>query len=52
MTEIEHLWCPCFLFDSSEDDAGICECGHMLDEHESAPGGHPGACTIELEDHR
>lgn len=39
--------CPCFLFESSEDDATVCECGHAMDEHEPAPGGHPGECTVE-----
>lgn len=38
--------CPCFLFDPSEDDPLVCECGHALDEHEPAPGGHGGECTV------
>lgn len=41
--------CPCFLFEASEDDPDVCECSHAMDEHEPAPGGHPGECTVEEE---
>lgn len=38
--------CDCELFDEDPDTGG-CYCGHVEDEHEPAPGGHPGACTVE-----
>lgn len=46
------MMCDCTLYDPDpnavEDET--CHCGHVLDEHEPAPGGHPGACTVELGD--
>jgi ferredoxin-thioredoxin reductase catalytic subunit len=40
--------CPCSLYDhdpdaSSDDDDGVCACGHVFDEHEES-----GACQAEL----
>lgn len=30
-------------------DDETCECGHVADEHETAPGGHPGECAAEYD---
>lgn len=39
----------CFLFDQDPDaDEDVCECGHPVEHHATAPGGHPGECEAEL----